>query len=190
MKTPNSKAGWLSGEGGKDILTAVGLLVFALCGFLFLNPESRSAFAGSDGMTWRTMPLIYASLLAGLGAIYLWQSIRKFQAERQQEQEPVPEQTRAEDRTIFFRRTTTIGMLLVYVALMGEFGFAMTTPIFMFLLFRLFKRGSWQGDALISFIGASLLWILFVRILHLNLEGDTWDPVTSFLLGSFRALGV
>lgn len=190
MKSQNDEMHWFATEGGKDLLTAIGILIFALCGFIFLNPEGRSAFAGSDGMTWRTMPLIYTSLLAGLGAIYFWQSVRKIKLERGLELAHVTAQERAEDRLILFRRVAAIGILLIYVTLMNEFGFAITTPVFMFLLFRLFKRCPWPGDALISLVGSSVLWVLFVRILHLNLKGDTWDPVTPFLLGILKALGI
>ncbi|MEV8468902.1 tripartite tricarboxylate transporter TctB family protein [Fluviibacterium sp. DFM31] len=189
MEAQGGRSGQIS-EGWKDLVTAVGLLVFALAGFLYINPNGSGVWPGPGGMTWRTMPFIYSSLLSVLSIIYVVQSILKIRAERKLTRTPVPPEQQAENRLILFRRVATFAFLMAYVSLLRVFGFAIVTPIFLFALFRLYARGDWKGDAVISLVGAFALWLLFVRILHLNLKGYTWDPVTPFLLDALSMVGL
>jgi len=186
-------ANWRRSDGMRDLITAVCILVFAVGGFLFINPEGSGVYPGDDGMTWQTMPFIYSGLLLALACVYIIQSLRQIRREAVSPdayRTEVDPDTAKEEKIIFKRRMITLVMLLVYVSLLRTFGFAVMTPIFLFALFRLFQRGQWKGDALISLVGSFFLWILFVRILHLNLQGGDLDPVTPFLLNSLKLIGL
>ncbi|SIN76492.1 tripartite tricarboxylate transporter TctB family protein [Vannielia litorea] len=179
------QAAWWRTDGGKDLVTAVALLCAAIGGFVFINPNGSSIYPGAGGLTWRTLPFIYAALLSALSVIYVIQSVAKLRRDLATGQvAPVDSET----RIVLFRRVGTLGLLLGFVSLLKVVGFAMVAPAFLFLLFRLYKRGPILGDAGISLCGALALWTLFVPILKLNLKGDVFDPLTPALLGLIKIL--
>ncbi len=187
MQKRRTSTSWLRSEGRKDLLTALGLLLFAVGGFVFINPNGSGVFAGPGGMTWRTMPFVYAGLLVVFSLIYVVQSVARIRAEVAADAGDGPS---ANDKVVLVRRGATLGFLLAYVLLLRVFGFAVMTPLFLFALFRLYGRGHWRGDLGIALVGGLLLWGLFVRVLRLNLDGDVFDPVTPLLFGALRAVGL
>ncbi len=182
---------FLQWDGVKDLATAICIMLFAVGGFLFINPEDANVYPGEGGITWQTLPLGYSGLLLFLASIYAIQSLIKI---RRQIASPPPReadpQALVDRRTIAVRRLTSLALLLVFASLLKILGLAILAPLFLFAMFRLYKRGSWQSDAAIAAIGGMCLWILFVPILQLNLKGDELDPVTPFLLSIFKAVGL
>lgn len=186
----NLRARWMAGEGVKELTTAVCILLFAVSGFLFINPENVAIYAEEGGISWQTMPFVYSGLLLALSLIYILQSLLKVRADMASPPAAITDPKElAEKKTVLFRRLASLGLLLGYVMLLRVFGFAIMTPLFLFALFRLYERGPWKGDAVISLVGGMLLWVLFIPVLHLNLKGDTFDPVTPFLTNALKAVG-
>ena len=181
---------WLESEGKKDLVTALGLLAFAIGAFVFINADGAVVYPGPGGISWRTMPFAYAGGLCILSLIYIAQSWAKIVAERAETAEAPNPALAEEARLIARRRWVTLGLLLTYAGTLRLVGFAIVTPVFLFLLFRLYARGSWRGDLAVSFIGGLALWVLFVRILRLNLKGTWFDPVTPFLLDALKSVGL
>lgn len=181
---------WVESEGRKDLATALGLLGFAIGAFVFINSDGASVYLGPGGISWRTMPFIYAGGLVALSLIYIAQSIAKIVAERAETPDRPDPARAAEDRLIVRRRWITLALLLTYAATLKLLGFVIVTPVFLFLLFRLYARGRWRGDLALSLVGGLALWGLFVRILKLNLKGTWFDPVTPFLLDALKLLGL
>ena len=190
METTDKPIKMAMSDGIKDLITAVGILLFALAGFFFINPEGNPVWPGPGGMSWRTLPFFYAGLLTLLSLAYIGQSILKIRKERRSTSAAATQDPSPEAQVVLFRRITTVVLLLGYVSLIKLFGFALMTPVFLFCLFRLYERGPWRGDLLISLLGSILLWTLFVRILHLNLKGNLFDPVTPFLLNALKTVGL
>lgn len=177
-------------EGVKELLTAIGLLAFAIVGFVFINPNGSGIYPGAGGMTWRTLPFFYSGALTCLALLYIVQSLLQIRRERGVEPAVLDPAAAAEARVVAFRRIVTLGLLLGYAMLLRVFGFAIMTPLFLFGLFQLYGRGKPAGDAGISLIGGLALWVLFVAILKLNLKGTFFDPVTPFLLKITSLVGL
>ena len=174
-----------------EVITALGLAAFAVCGLLFINSDNVEVYPGPGGMTWQTLPMGYAWALLALSAIYLLQSLNTLF--KQYKVYVAPERSADEISTactIFLRRIGTIVLLIVYIALIGQIGFAIATPPFLLALLRLYKRGSLGGDIAVAIIGALALWVLFVPLLKLNLKGATFDPVTPMLQHLMNMIGI
>ena len=184
----NGAARMAASEGYRDLLTAVCLFTFAIGGFVFINPNGAAVYPGDGGLTWRTLPFAYSAGLALLAAIYALQSLRRIRAERAVALAPHDAAAMDAARTVFIRRTATLVLLLVFASLLQVIGLAILAPVFLFLLFRLYKRGSLRGDIALSVIGGACLWFLFVPVLKLNLAGGALDPVTPALLGLLSAV--
>ncbi|MEM8854463.1 MAG: tripartite tricarboxylate transporter TctB family protein [Pseudomonadota bacterium] len=187
---PTPKRQWTQSEGAKDLVTAIGLFLFALGGFVFINLDGAAAYAGPGGVTWRTMPFIYSGALAFLSVLYMGQSILRIRRELALPPQSVNAEEAAERALVLFRRVATLVLLVIYASLLKLIGFAILTPIFLFSLFRLYKNGTVLNDAGLSLVGGFALWVLFVRVLQLNLKGTWFDPVTPFLFSAFKAVGL
>ncbi|MDC0738300.1 tripartite tricarboxylate transporter TctB family protein [Cognatishimia sp. SS12] len=177
-------------DAQKDLLTALCILVFALGGFFFINSEGASVYPGDGGLTWRTLPFIYSGLLTGLSLIYLTQSFHKMRAEdagAPKARDAAEERT---ERIVWVRRIGSLLLLLAFAMTLKVFGFATVVPIFLFLLFRLYQRGRWQTDLMLSIGGGFLLWVLFVPVLKMNLKGGALDVLTPILLKALKAVGL
>ena len=173
-----------------EVITALGLAVFAVCGVLFINSDGLDVYPGPGGITWQTLPVGYSWALLALALLYLVQSLIKLRTEIASYSRPARSvQKRSEARTIFLRRTGTIVFLIVYIALLGQVGFAIATPLFLLALLRLYQRGSLGGDIAISVSGGLILWLLFVPLLKLNLRGEAFDPVTPALQRLLSLIG-
>lgn len=185
------RSAFWQGEGTKDLLTAVVLLLVAVAGFAFINPNGASVYPGDGGLTWRTLPFGYAGILALLACVYMAQSIRKIRSELSEcaPRTASPEQM-SEDRVVLVRRVVSIALLVGFATLLKVFGFALMAPIFLFCLFRLYQRGPWTGDLGLSVGGGLALWLLCVPVLKMNLKGDFFDPLTPALLGLTKMAGL
>lgn len=174
----------------KELITAVCLLAFAIGGFLFINPEGATVYPGDGGVSWQTLPFIYSSLLAALALIYLVQSVFKLRKQMRAGVSQISNTHSATERDVFIRRIGSLVMLLAFAFSLKVFGLALATPVFLFLLFRLYQRGDWQTDMMLSVVGGFLLWVLFVPVLKMNLKGGDLDVLTPFLLKTLNAVGL
>ncbi len=188
--------------------TALGLMVlaFAIGGFLFVNPTDAPVAEGPGGMSWRTVPLIYSGLLLVLAVLFI--SITLLRGPIPTEvgaREPVgeaagpdgegdgepagPEPERFGLRLSTLRRVAVVVVLVIYSQALGAFGFAISTPVFLFVLLHVFGKSNVRENALVALIGGLLLWVLFAHLLHMPLRGDLWDPLSPALTGLMRSLG-
>ena len=87
------------------------------------------------------------------------------------------------------RRVAVIAALILYSESIGAFGFAMTTPLFLFAILYAFGRKKLVENVLVSVIGGVAFWVLFDLFLKMPLTGDVWDPVTPALAALFGAIG-
>jgi Tripartite tricarboxylate transporter TctB family len=94
------------------------------------------------------------------------------------------------ERLTNMRRLATIVCLGAFVATLPLFGFAVTTPLLLFVLFYVFGRTSLAQNLVLAFVGGLALWVLFVGILKLPLRGTLWDPLTPFLSNFLRSMGL
>lgn len=177
-------------DAQKDLITALAILGFAIGGFLFVNPNGVSVYPGDGGLTWRTLPFIYATLLCILSLIYVAQSLQKMRNERTQNVAQDDDQQPEFERVVRVRRIGSLLLLLCFAATLKVFGFAVVAPILLFLLFRLYQRGHWKTDLMLSFGGGLALWVLFVPVLKMNLKGGSLDALTPILLSTLNAVGM
>ncbi len=64
--------------------------------------------------------------------------------------------------------------LLAYAAMLPWLGFAIGTFLTMLALSRFDPRTSWRGSFVIAGLGAAGFWLLFVRLLGVNLPRSPW----------------
>lgn len=188
----------------KEIAIGVFILGISVVGFLFINPTNAPVAEGAGGLTWQTIPLIYSGLLMALAILFLAITIirgpipveeitpeeTKFEEEEEAEEAAAPHPMLFGFQLSTVRRVAVIVALIVYSQAMDAFGFAMTTPIFLFLLLYIFGRMKFRENFLVALIGGTIMWVLFAYLLKMPLEGKIWDPLTQVLTDALRALGI
>lgn len=195
----------MQNEKAKDALLGLAIVAFAVCGFLFVNPTNAPAIEGPGGITWRTLPYIYSGLLLALASLFVILTLLRGPLPLSPDPgdvEPAADDdsaARPDDQPSSatsarwlpaFRRLAVVIILVVYSQALGAFGFAMSTPLFLFALLYVFGRTQARENALISLIGGFALWVLFAYLLKMPLAGDVWDPVTPTLTAAARMVGL
>jgi hypothetical protein len=168
----------------KDLILAAVLCLVAIGGFVFVNPTEAAINDGPGGLSFRTLPFIYSGALLFLVALFaastiydLW-LMRAGKAPRSLFGERMPVE---HNPTADIRRVITLACLIGFAAGLKAFGFAIATPVLLFLMLGVLGRSNWLENLLLALVGGAVLWILFVGILKLPLEGSFWDPVTPLL---------
>lgn len=194
----------MQGEKCKEIAIGVFILAFSVVGFLYINPTDASVTEGPGGLTWQTIPLIYSGLLMALAILFLATTIfrgpipvEELTSEEATFEAEEDAQENAASNPLLFgleistaRRVAVIAALILYVKGMEAFGFALTTPIFLFLTLYIFGRKKFTENLLVAVIGGAALWLMFAHILRIRLDGNVWDPVSPALSGFLRAMGI
>jgi Tripartite tricarboxylate transporter TctB family len=177
-------------ERYKDLLLAAVLLFVGVGGFIFINPTGAKITDGPGGLSWRTLPFIYSGSLLCLVLLFiaatvydLWLIHRKQAPRSILGSPPVVRHDPLAD----LRRVVTVGCLFGYAASIKLFGFAISTPVLLFVMLAVLGRRNWPANLSVSLIGAIVLWVLFVGVLKLPLTGEYWDPLTP-LLEEFYAM--
>lgn len=187
----------------KDLAVGVAVLLFAIGGFVFVNPTHAPLTEGPGGLSWRTIPFIYSGLLLALAVIYLVitavrgavpmeeATAEEAHAHAEADAEAhAPEPMRFGFRLSTIRRTAVIIALVVYSQAIGAFGFALSTPVFLYVLLHIFGRPRVRENAIVSVVGGLALWVLFDHLLKMPLRGDVWDPLSPALTAAFKAMGI
>lgn len=176
----------------KDLLTAAILIVVGIGGFVFINPTGASITDGPGGLSWRSLPFIYSGLLLALTGLYLVSTLRGLAAAMgTRDAGPAPDlDEAAHARITNLRRIGVIICTVAYMVALPLFGFVMTTPVLLFVMFYLFGRTALTGNLLTAIIGGLALSLLFIGFLKLPLHGSLWDPATHWLNGLMRSIGV
>lgn len=187
----------MTSEKHKDMALGFCVLLFALGGFLFVNPTDAPLTEGPGGLSWRTIPYIYSGLLLLLAVLFIL--ITYFRgpipvddggadaAIEEADNEARPEALGIRVSTV--RRAGVVIALIAYSQALSAFGFAVSTPVFLFVVLWLFGRTRIRQNLLVSIIGGLALWLLFDHLLKMPLRGDLWDPVSPALTHLMRALG-
>ena len=185
-------------ETQKDVALGLFVLAIAIGGFLFVNPTDAPVTEGPGGLSWRTMPFVYSGLLLLLALLFIAITLVKGPIpassdpgeSRELERESADERaTEAGERPFAgwrvatWRRVATVVLLVAYSQALGPFGFAATTPLFLFALFTVFGKTGWLQNLLVSVIGGLVLWLLFASLLKMPLRGSLWDPLSGLLRG-------
>lgn len=178
-------------ERFKDLALAAALAVVGIGGFVFVGP-SDMVYPGPGGLTWRSLPFIYSGLLLALVALYVGSTVLDLLAMRRGRVPPAllgPRPPVQRDSVADMRRLATFGCILAYALALAPFGFAIATPVLLFAMLRVLGRRDLMRNAVVALVGGLLLWLLFVGILKLPLEGRTFDPLTPALNALYRATG-
>lgn len=175
-------------DKARDLVLAGAIALFAIGGFVFVNPTGVEVFQGPGGLSWRSLPFLYSGLLLALTLLFAAATLRDLLLARRSGAAEAPRERTPPSVTL--RRAATLAVLLLYVAGFTAFGFTLTTPLFLFCMFYVFGRTSLAGNLALALVGGAALWLLFVQILDLPLRGHLWDPVTPALSHALRALGL
>ena len=188
----------------QDLGLGALILVIAIGGFVFINPTGAPVTEGPGGMSWRSLPMIYSGLLLLLALIFIATTLFSPAKQPEDEEEVIeaaaeslvdnttqetPEEQQKARRLSTIRRCAVVISLIVYSQLFDAFGFAMTTPVFLFAILYIFGRKKLIENLAVSLIGGVVLWVLFDYLLKMPLRGHVWDPLSPALTNLLRAFG-
>ena len=152
----------------KDILIGFIILIISVGAFFTYNPADAPLDVGTDGMNFATYPLGVASLLTVLGLIYLTNSLIKFiNVKEEYSFFNYLIQSIQDNKSLYFKRLSTVILLLLYALILGEINFMLLTSSFLFLGFFLYERRDYFLMLILSLLGGGFSYALFVYFLKL-----------------------
>jgi hypothetical protein len=152
----------------KDILIGFVILIISVGAFFTYNPAGSSLDMGTDGMNFATYPLGVATLLTVLGLIYLGNSFLKFFALKENYNFfNYFFQSIRDNKSLYLKRVNTVILLIIYALFLGEINFLLLTSTFLFLGFFLYDRRDYALMLVLSALGGSFSYALFVYFLKL-----------------------
>ena len=152
----------------KDILIGFIILIISVGAFFTYNPADAPLDVGTDGMNFATYPLGVASLLTLLGLIYLGNSLIKyFNLKEDYSFLNYLIQSIQDNKSLYFKRLSTVILLLLYALILGEINFMLLTSSFLFLGFFLYERRDYFLMLILSLLGGGFSYALFVYFLKL-----------------------
>ena len=158
------------GDVIKDIIMGVSLIIIGIGCFFTYNPSDATLDIGTDGMSFATYPLGIAFLLLFLSFIYLFNSLRKYVVITQLKNEKINfVQNIFANKQLYFKRFGSVILLIIYASSLGKLNFLISTGVFLFAAFYLYDRRDFFLMIIISVIGSSFLYMLFVYFLKLQL---------------------
>ena len=152
----------------KDILIGFIILIISVGAFFTYNPADAPLTVGTDGMNFATYPLGVASLLTVLGLIYLGNSLIKyFNLKEDYSFFNYLFQSIQDNKSLYFKRLSTVILLILYALILGEINFMLLTSSFLFLGFFLYERRDYFLMLILSLLGGGFSYALFVYFLKL-----------------------
>jgi hypothetical protein len=152
----------------KDILIGFIILIISVGAFFTYNPADAPLDVGTDGMNFATYPLGVASLLTLLGLIYLGNSLIKyFNLKEDYSFFNYLFQSIQDNKSLYFKRLSTVILLILYALILGEINFMLLTSSFLFLGFFLYERRDYFLMLILSLLGGGFSYALFVYFLKL-----------------------
>ena len=152
----------------KDILIGFVILIISVGAFFTYNPAGAPLDMGTDGMNFATYPLGVATLLTVLGLIYLANSFLKFFALKENYNFfNYFFQSIKDNKSLYLKRVNTVVLLIIYALFLGEINFLLLTSTFLFLGFFLYDRRDYALMLVLSALGGSFSYALFVYFLKL-----------------------
>ena len=119
-------------------------------------------------MNFATYPLGVASLLTVLGLIYFGNSLIKF-IKFKEDYSFVNYlfQSIQDNKSLYFKRLSTVILLILYALILGEINFMLLTSSFLFIGFFLYERRDYFLMLILSLLGGGFSYALFVYFLKL-----------------------
>jgi len=152
----------------KDILIGFIILIISVGAFFTYNPADAPLTVGTDGMNFATYPLGVASLLTVLGLIYLGNSLIKyFNLKEDYSFFNYLFQSIQDNKSLYFKRLSTVILLILYALILGEINFMLLTSSFLFFGFFLYERRDYFLMLILSLLGGGFSYALFVYFLKL-----------------------
>ena len=152
----------------KDILIGFIILIISVGAFFTYNPADAPLDVGTDGMNFATYPSGVASLLTVLGLIYLGNSLIKyFNLKEDYSFFNYLFQSIQDNKSLYFKRLSTVILLILYALILGEINFMLLTSSFLFLGFFLYERRDYFLMLILSLLGGGFSYALFVYFLKL-----------------------
>lgn len=115
-------------------------------------------------------PLVWGTLLAGLGVIIILKSRKKEQGEGDAKKEGVEIFSSANRKTLF----CSVAIMLGYILLFEPLGFIISTFLFFFSLMKLTRPGQWIIPFLISIASSAGAYLVFSWSLKCQLPEGFW----------------
>lgn len=180
-------------ERYKDLALIVVLAIIGICGFFLINLEESEVYPGPGGLSWRSLPFIYSGILLALVAIFAASTLldiallKKGHAAKSFLGAITPQSA---NRVTTLRRIAVFVGIIAYAWGLGAFGFALSTPVLLFVMFFVLGRMNFMENLVLAILGSLLMWCLFVGFLKLPISGDLWDPVTPVLNSLWKMTGL
>jgi len=145
----------------RDLICAGLLLAIAAVYFVLADGIGRSALAEEVGPAG--LPLVYAMLLGGLGAMLALKTIARYVLLRQAAAEATTPEVAA--ARVLTRAAGTLGIGAVYVAVVGILGYWLSLALLLPAMLLYQGQALSRRLVLVSVAGASAFWLLFVWLL-------------------------
>ena len=147
----------------KELAVTGVLAAIAVTALVSISATERPAmsFQYASGLEFGTLPKLYAGLMLLLCLINAAYAL--FARKKQTADAP------ASDKLSLMRAAATIGMLFVFVSLIGKIHFALLCAGFLFILFLIYGKRNMIQIVGISLGGAAALHGIFVIALGLRL---------------------
>lgn len=146
---------WHLGLNGFWLLLGLGVMALSL----------RLPVMGPAGPSGGFLPLILGAILAGSSLTLLLQPFRTYL--------PVDE-AEWPDRGGFGRITAVVAALVAFPNLMPFLGFLLTSLVVMLCLLPAIARRHWLANVVLSFAASGGIYLVFARLLGLNLPRGPW----------------
>lgn len=156
-------------SGKQDLAAAVLLAALALFVWFWIRSASATVVVGSGGVTFATMPSIYAAALLILSALLGVQALIRIRQGEVDSSGGAGTPERLKKVTNALRFFGTIAALLAYAALLNRLPLAPLTMVFLFGMFWLYGHRRWLPTAVVAIIGGLAVDALFIRALQLPL---------------------
>jgi Tripartite tricarboxylate transporter TctB family len=150
-------------SASQDAVVALFLAAFGVFVLVDMGMARGANIVGAGGVTFATLPMLYAGLLLLLSALMLVGAIVRLR------REPDGKIAFVLAPVVWVRIGSTIGLCLLFALLLNRVPFMLLTAVFLFLLFLAYGHRKFQSALVVAVVGAIGLDALFLRILHLPL---------------------
>lgn len=140
-----------------DSIVIIALSLFVMYNCLVMPRYESWGLYATPGMP----PFLFALLLLILGAIVLVRSIVRGGHKLGIGRNELVQLTKSEDARRF---VLALGLMIVYVLLLGKIHFALLSAVFLFTAILLFKGATWWVNGIVSALTAVIVWVVFEMV--------------------------
>ncbi len=145
-----------------DIISGICLMLFAVWGWYLTSGWKESS--ASAGISVKAYPrVVFAGIfICGL-AIVIRTLIRM-----RSDKEDVRKALEVFSELHPVRVAIFVAMMVAYVYALRAFGFVFVTPVYLFVAMLFFGERKWIRMIIISVVGTAVLWLFFVKFMHVH----------------------